>query len=55
VLLLLAYVVLGSLALKRGRSRGTRLACYLAALAVYLFIASVARTHDPRGIFAWLA
>ena len=54
VLLLVLYVALGSLALKRGRSRGTRLACYLAALAVYLFIASVARAHDPRGIFAWL-
>ena len=55
VLLVVVYVVLGSLALKRGPSRGTRLACYLAALAVYLFIASVARAHDPRGIFAWLA
>ena len=29
VLLLVVYVMLGSLALKRGRSRGTRLACYV--------------------------
>jgi uncharacterized membrane protein SirB2 len=50
VVLLVVYVVLGSLALKRGRTRTVRLYCYLAALAVYLFIASVARTHDPWGI-----
>lgn len=52
VVLLVVYIVLGSIALKRGRTRATRLACYLAALTVYLFIASVARLHDPRGIFA---
>jgi uncharacterized membrane protein SirB2 len=51
VLLLVAYIVLGSFALKRARSPAVRLYCYLAALAVYLFIASVARLHDPRGIF----
>ena len=54
VLLLVLYVVLGSFALKRGHSRSARLACYLVALAVYLFIASVARTHDPEGVFAWV-
>jgi uncharacterized membrane protein SirB2 len=54
VLLLVLYVVLGSFAVKRGRSRDTRLGCYLAALAVYLFIASVARAHDPSGMFAWV-
>jgi uncharacterized membrane protein SirB2 len=54
VVLLVVYVVLGSLALKRGRTRVVRLWCYLAALAVYLFIASVARAHDPKGFFLWL-
>jgi uncharacterized membrane protein SirB2 len=53
VVLLLVYIALGSFALKRGRTRRMRLACYLAALAVYLFIASVARMHDPRGVFAF--
>jgi uncharacterized membrane protein SirB2 len=52
VLLLVVYIVLGTFALKRGRTAGVRIACYLSALAVYLFIASVARLHDPRGIFA---
>lgn len=54
VLLLVVYVVLGSFALKRGATPMVRLRCYVAALAVYLFIASVARAHDPRGLFALL-
>ena len=52
ILLLTLYVALGSFALKRGRSRATRLTCYMTALALYLFIASVARAHDPLGFFA---
>jgi uncharacterized membrane protein SirB2 len=54
VLLLVVYVVLGSFALKRGKSRTARLYFFLAALAVYLFIASVARAHHPLGAFTWL-
>ena len=52
VLLLVVYVVLGSFALKRGRTARVRLYCFLAALAVYLFIISVARAHHPLGIFS---
>ena len=55
VVLLVVYVVLGSFALKRGSTRTTRLYCFLGALAVYLFIASIARAHNPSGIFAWLS
>lgn len=51
LLLLLLYIVLGSLALKRGRTPGVRVASYVAALAVYLFIATVARAHHPLGVF----
>lgn len=54
VLLLVVYVVLGSFALKRGQTRTVRLYCFLGALAVYLFIASVARAHHPLGVFHWL-
>jgi uncharacterized membrane protein SirB2 len=54
VLLLAVYVVLGSFALKRGGTKEARLYCFLAALAVYLFIASVARTHHPLGALHWL-
>lgn len=55
VVLLGVYIVLGHRALKRGRTRGERAACYVAALAVYLFIVGVARSHDPLGVLAlWL-
>ncbi len=55
VLLLVVYIVLGSLALRRGRTLAIRTSCYFAALAVYLFIIGVARAHDPRGILAMLS
>lgn len=49
VLLLVIYIVLGALALRRARTRTQRLACFCAALVVYLCIVSIARTHDPLG------
>ncbi len=52
--LLVVYVVLGSLALKRANGRGARLAAYLAALAVFGFMYSVARAHHPSGVFLFL-
>ncbi len=54
VLLLLVYIALGSLALKRGRTRAVQVACYFAALLVFAFILSVARTHNPWGAFVHL-
>ena len=53
LLLLPVYVVLGSFALKRARTPGTRLAFFLAALAVYATMAGIARAHHPAG-WAWL-
>ena len=50
VVLLVIYIVLGSFALKRGRTRAVRTSCWIAALLVYLFIVSIARTHDPLGV-----
>jgi uncharacterized membrane protein SirB2 len=50
VLLLVVYVVLGTFALKRGRTKAVRVVCWLAALAVYAFIISVARAHHPLGV-----
>jgi uncharacterized membrane protein SirB2 len=49
LLLLVIYVLLGIMALRRGRSLRLRAACFAAALLVYLFIISVARAHDPLG------
>lgn len=51
VVLLVVYVVLGSFALKRAKTRRARLGFYLAALLVFAFILSVARAHDPLGVF----
>lgn len=50
--LLLLYIVLGSLALKRAPSPGLRWRCFVAALACYGFMLTVARLHHPAGIFA---
>jgi uncharacterized membrane protein SirB2 len=52
VLLLVGYVGLGSFALKRGRTRELRVVCWLAALVVYAFMISIARTHHPLGVLA---
>lgn len=49
LLLLLGYIVLGSLALKRGRTPQLRALSFAAACAVYLFMASVAAGHHPLG------
>lgn len=51
VLLVIGYIVLGSFALKRGKSRTTRWISFAAALAVFGFIITIARTHDPFGLF----
>jgi uncharacterized membrane protein SirB2 len=54
VMLLVAYIVLGSFALKRGKTRSRRLGFYVAALLVFGFIFSVARAHHPLGVFSGL-
>jgi uncharacterized membrane protein SirB2 len=54
VVLLVVYIVLGAFALWHGRTRAVRVGCWLAALGVYGFIISVARTHDPLGILSGL-
>jgi uncharacterized membrane protein SirB2 len=55
VALLVLYVVLGSIALKRGTTRRSRTLAFVAALITVAFLVSVAVTHDPRGIFVVLA
>lgn len=52
VLLLVAYVVLGHYAIRRGRTKAIRATAFVAALLVVGFLVSVALAHDPRGIFA---
>ncbi len=52
VALLVVYVLLGSIALQRGRTQGIRAAAFIAALLTVAFLYSVARAHHPLGILA---
>jgi uncharacterized membrane protein SirB2 len=47
VLALLLYIVLGTVALKRGRTRGIRIAAWLAALCCFGYIVAVALSRNP--------
>jgi uncharacterized membrane protein SirB2 len=51
---LVAYIVLGTIALKRGRTAGVRIAAFAAALATFGYIVSVAMTKNPQGFLLWL-
>jgi uncharacterized membrane protein SirB2 len=51
VILLVLYIILGTFALKRGRTEGIRRVAFLAAVIVFAFIISIARTHSPLGVF----
>ena len=51
LMLLVLYIVLGSLALKRAPTPLLQRASYAGALGVYLFMASVALAHHPQGFF----
>lgn len=48
---LVAYVLLGTVALKRGRTLGIRTAAFVSALLVYGWIVSVALTKNAAGWF----
>ena len=54
VALLVVYVVLGTLALKRGRTQTIRVVALVAAWLTVAFLFTVARAHHPLGIFAML-
>lgn len=54
VLGVIAYIILGSLALREGSSLRTRIVCWLAAMAVFGWIVSVALTRQPAGFLAVL-
>jgi uncharacterized membrane protein SirB2 len=52
VTLVVVYIVLGTFALKRARTPRARLACTIAALLVFGMVVSIARTHNPLGVFS---
>ena len=52
VLGVIAYIILGALALRDAGTRRMRIACWLASLAVFGWIVSVALTRQPLGFLA---
>lgn len=47
VIALLVYIVLGTIALKRGKTRQARIVAWIAAQAVFFYIVAVAVTRQP--------
>ena len=53
--LLVAYIVLGALAMGRAADPRIRAVCFGAALACYGFVYTIARAHHPLGFLQGLA
>lgn len=54
LLMLLGYIVFGVFALKRAKTRAPRAAFFVAALACYAMIVSIARFQHPLGLLTLL-
>ncbi len=54
VLVLIAYIVLGTVALKRARGKAARAVAFALALCAAAYIVSVALTRDPLGFLVLL-
>lgn len=55
IVLLVGYVVLGTFALKRAATPRGRALAFVAAIATFATMVSIARTHHPLGwMHAWL-
>lgn len=54
IVALLAYIVLGSIALRRGPTRSAQVGAAIAAVLVFLYIIAVA-IHKDANVLAWLA
>ncbi len=49
---LVVYILLGTVALKRGKTKSVRILAFIAAIAVYAWIVSVALSKDAAGFLA---
>lgn len=52
---IIAYIVLGTIAIRRGRTRDQRLIAFAAALSVFAYIVGAALTKSPASWLAWFA
>ena len=53
VVALVAYIALGTIALKRGSTLRIRVVAFAAALATFAYIVSVAIAKSPLGFWGW--
>lgn len=51
LLLVVAYIVVGTFALKRAPTRAAKATCYAAALALLALVVGIALAHHPAGWF----
>lgn len=49
LMLLVAYIVLGTMALRRARTLTGKVLAFAAALTCFVMMFAIARTHDPLG------
>jgi uncharacterized membrane protein SirB2 len=54
VIAVLVYIAAGTVALKRGRTRGVRITALVIALATFGYIVAVALTKSALGFLVWL-
>lgn len=52
VVFLIAYILLGVMALRAGKTKSARIGYFFAAVAAFGFMVSVALTREPMGVFA---
>jgi uncharacterized membrane protein SirB2 len=52
---LIVYIVLGVIALNRGDSYKAQVLSFILAVVTILFMVTVARSHNPLGIFVFLS
>lgn len=54
IILLVAYILLGTIALKRGKTKEIRIIAFVSAVAVFTFMVSIALDKSPLGFIAQL-
>jgi uncharacterized membrane protein SirB2 len=52
---LLVYILCGTMALKRARTKKQRAVFFLLAVLAFAYIVSVALMRDPLGVLSWLS
>ena len=53
ITLIVTYIALGVLTMRRAKSLRAKTLCYAAALAAFFAIYSTARAHSPLGVYTW--